>query len=102
MTKLRSRLLVSLVLAAVTLVAVGVDVASARSAKGRSAPWLAATAAGRPSAGPCGGEPDPSGNGSPQPQVKPASLSGVPSTWLANLLIMWRTRSLSAQPHVRR
>lgn len=102
MTKLRSRLLVSLVLAAVTLVAVGVDVASAGPAKGRATPWLAPTATGRPAAGPCGGEPDPSGNGAPKPEVKPARVSGLPGQWLADLWIMWRTRGLSAQPHVRR
>lgn len=102
MTKLRSRLLVSLVLAAVVLVAVGVDVASARPAKGRSVSWLSPVASGRPGTGPCGGEPDPSGSGAPQPLVKPASISGLPSHWLADLWIMWRTRGLSAQPHVKR
>lgn len=102
MTKLRSRLLVSLVLAAVTLVAVGVDVASARPTRGRPAPPVASTAAVRPVAGPCGGEPDPSGNGAPKPEVKPAWVSGLPSPWLADLWIMWKTRSLSAQPRVRR
>lgn len=102
MTKLRSRLLVLLVLAAVALVAFGVDVASARPARGRPAPWVAPTVTIRPGAGPCGGEPDPSGNGSPHGQVKPASLRGLPSTWLTNLWIMWWIRSLPHQPHVRR
>lgn len=104
MTKLRSRLLVSLVLAAVVLVAVGVDVASARPAKGRTPPWQSATsnATIRPGAGSFAGEPDPSGSGSPQPVVKPASSIGLPSHWLANLWIMWRTRSPHAQLPVRR
>lgn len=102
MTKLRSRLLVSLVLAAVVLVAVGVDVASAGSDRGRSSSWVRAATTGRPGAGSFSGEPDPTGSGAPVPVVKPASLSGLPSHWLANLWIMWRAKSQSAQHHARR
>jgi len=104
MTKLRSRLLVSLVLAAVVLVATGAEVASARPAKGRTAPWHAAgaSAISRPGAGSFAGEPDPSGNGSPQPVVKPASMTGLPGHWLANLWIKWRLRSPHAQNPTRR
>lgn len=104
MTKLRSRLLVSLVLAVVVLVAAGVEIASARPARGRTSPGqvLDASAIGRPGAGSFAGEPDPSGNGSPQPVVKPASMTGLPSYWMANLWIKWRTRSPHAQHPTRR
>lgn len=104
MTKLRSRLLVSLVLAAVVLTAVGVDVASAWSARGRTSPWQSPSygATFRPGAGSFAGEPDPTGNGSPQPVVKPASMTGLPSSWLASLWIMLRTRSPHVQQPARR
>lgn len=104
MTKLRSRLLVSLVLAAVVLTAVGVDVASAWPAKGRTPPGLSPSygAMGRPGVGSFTGDPDPTGSGAPQPVVKPASMTGLPSHWLASLWIMWRTRSPYAQHPVRR
>ena len=102
MTKLRSRLLVSLVLAAVVLVAVGVDVASAASARGRKSSWVATVPTGRPGAGSFAGEPDPTGQGAPVPVLKPASMTGLPSHWMANLWIMWKMRSQSAQHHSRR
>lgn len=102
MTKLRSRLLVSLVLAAVALAIVGIDVASARTSARRTSAWQTSYAASRPGAGAYGGEPDPSGNGSPQPSVKPASLSRLPNLWLADIWIKWRMRSQFAQQHARR
>jgi hypothetical protein len=104
MTKLRSRLLVSLVLAAVVLTAVGVDVASAWPARGRTAPGQSPSygAMNRPGVGSLAGEPDPNMGGAPQPVVKPASLTGLPSHWLANLWITWRMRSPQAQLPARR
>ena len=102
MTKLRSRLLVSLVLVAVALAIVGIDVASARAYRSRTPAWQTSYSASRPGAGSYGGEPDPSGNGSPQPVVKPACLSRMPSLWLADIWIKWRMRSQFAQHHARR
>lgn len=100
MTKLRSRLLVSLVLVAVALAIVGIDVASARAYRSRTPAWQTSYSSSRPGAGTYGGEPDPSGNGSPS--VKPASLNRMPSLWLADIWIKWRMRSQFAQHHARR
>ena len=98
MTKLRSRLLVSLVLTAVALAAVGIDVASARSSKGKLS-WsgLSSGAASRPGVGKFAGEPDPSGSGSPQPSVKPAWMTPAPSPGLAHLWIQWWMRTQLGQ-----
>jgi hypothetical protein len=98
MTTLRSRLLVSLVLTAVLLAAVGIDVASARTSKG-SITWrgLGSTATSRPGIGSYSGEPDPSGNGAPQPSVKPAWMTPAPSSGLAHLWIQWWMRTQLGQ-----
>ena len=98
MTKLRSRLLVALVLTAASLAAVGIDVASAGTAK-RTSLWqgLGSTAASRPGIGKFAGEPDPSGNGAPQPSVKPAWMSPAPSPGLAHLWIQWWMRTQLGQ-----
>jgi hypothetical protein len=98
MTKLRSRLLVSLVLTAVALAAVGIDVASARATK-RSLPWngLSSGATSRPGIGRYAGEPDPSGSGSPQPSVKPAWMTPAPNSGLAHLWIQWWMRTQLGQ-----
>jgi hypothetical protein len=97
MTKFRSRLLVSLVLAAVALAAVGIDVASASTARHTGPPWRASTTAPRPNSGPFAGEPDPSGSGAPIPLIKPASLTPMPAMWMAQLWIQWRIRSQFSQ-----
>lgn len=98
MTKLRSRLLVSLVLTAVALAAVGIDVASARAAKPIQS-WLSSgsAAASRPGIGRFAGEPDPSGNGAPQPSVKPAWMTPAPSTGVPHLLMQWWMRTQLGQ-----
>ncbi|MCC6348901.1 MAG: hypothetical protein IT347_04815 [Candidatus Eisenbacteria bacterium] len=102
MTKLRSRLLVSLVLAAVAIAIAGIEAASARPSERRSLPAPTSFTSSRPGAGSFGGEPDPTGNGSPQPSVKPASLVGLPNFWLLDYWIKWRMRSHHAQRHARR
>lgn len=99
MTKLRSRLLVSLVLVAVALAIVGIDVASARAYRSRTPAWQTSYTASRPGAGAFNGDPDPNGNGAPS--VKPASLSRMPNLWLADIWIKWRIRSQFAQQHAR-
>jgi len=99
MTKLRSRLLVSLVLTAVALAAVGIDVASAKPSK-RNSPWVGSGsgATSRPGIGAYAGEPDPSGSGAPQPSVKPAWMTPVPNTGrLADLWIQWWMRTKLGQ-----
>jgi hypothetical protein len=101
MTKLRSRLLVPLVLAAVALAAVGIDVASARTSR-RNTPWNGTGATSRPGIGSFAGEPDPSPSGAPLPSVKPAHMTPAPNLWLAQLLIQWRTKSQFGQHHSRR
>ena len=91
-------LLVSLVLTAVALAAVGIDVASARAAK-RSLPWngLSSGATSRPGIGSYAGEPDPSGSGAPQPSVKPAWMTPAPNSGLAHLWIQWWMRTQLGQ-----
>ena len=98
MTKLRSRLLVALVLTAVSLAAVGIDVASAWTTKGKL-PWQGSgsTATSRPGIGKFAGEPDPSGNGAPQPSVKPAWMTPAPSPGLSHLWIQWWMRTQLGQ-----
>ena len=101
MTKHRSSLLVSLVLAAVALAAVGIDVSSAGTLD-RTPAWRAPSTTSRPGAGPFVGEPDPSGSGAPIPLVKPAALTPTPNLWMAQLWIQWKTRGQFAQHHSRR
>jgi hypothetical protein len=98
MTKLRSRLLVSLVLTAVALAAVGIDVASAQTSKSNIT-WrgLGSSAASRPGIGRYAGEPDPSGSGAPQPSVKPAWMTPAPNSGLAHLWIQWWMRTQLGQ-----
>lgn len=98
MTKLRNRLLVLLVLAAVGIAAAGIGVASARSFQRRPASWQATASTIRPAPGPCAGEPDPSGSGAPHPVVKPALLAPQPNLWLAQLWMHWKTRGQFVHP----
>jgi hypothetical protein len=101
MTKLRSRLLVTLVLAAVALAAVGIDVASARASR-RNSPWSSGGVTSRPRIGSFVGEPDPSGSGAPLPVVKPAYMTPAPNLWMAQLWIQWRMRSQIGQHQPKR
>ena len=87
MTKLRSRLLVSLVLVAVALAIVGIDVASARAYRSRTPAWQTSYSSSRPGAGSYSGEPDQPGNGAPA--VKPVCLNQLPNLWLADIWIKW-------------
>lgn len=102
MTKLRSRLLVTLVLAAVVLAAVGIDIAAAGTFQRRLPPLRMSPAVTRAGVGSYAGEPDPTGSGAPSPSVKPASMTYVPGQWLTWLWIQWRTRGQFAQPQLRR
>lgn len=100
MTKLRSRLLVALVLAAVALAAAGIDAASAGPNQKRDQAWRSSRLVTRAGAGSFG-EPDPTGSGAPIPVVKPSSMTGVPGHWLAQLWIQWKSRSPFAQQRSR-
>lgn len=100
MTKLRSRLLVTLVLAAVALTTVGIEAAMARAPKRRTpSAWAQPSAVTRPGAGSFSGEPDPSGSGAPATDVKPASLTTAPGVWLSQMWLRWRTRNLVGPTH---
>jgi hypothetical protein len=103
MTKLRNRLLVTLVLAAVSLAALGTGVASARTPQRRN-PSLGGTAStSRPGMGRFSGEPDPNGGGAPVPPIDKTAMQPVlPGLWVAQLWIQWRTLSPNAQQHSRR
>lgn len=99
MTKLRNRLLASLVLAAVLLSSVGVQIAAARPSQRRHPSGTTTqTALIRPGAGSFSGEPDaPGPNGAPMPSVKPASLGTLPGSWLWQMWIRWKSRDHFAQ-----
>lgn len=100
MTKLRIRLLVALVLAAVMLAGVGIEVASARQrTRQDSSPGTAARMT-RPGVGRFAGEPDPSGSGAPVPTVKPASLTSQPGLWILHRWFQWRARGQYDQHHL--
>lgn len=99
MTMLRNRLLVTLVLAAVSLAAFGTGVASARTPLRRNPTWVGTATTSRPSPGRFTGEPDPSGSGSPCPP-KTTNLVGTaptPGLWWVQQWIQWRTGSPVAQ-----
>jgi len=87
MTKLRSRLLVTLILAAVMLSAVGPGVARAdsnrQSGSRTSAPWSS------PTVRPLSGEPDAGGLSSPTPKSSPTWVAPLISPWVLELWIKW-------------
>ena len=96
MTKFCSRLLVALVLAGVVLAVCGAGYAPDRSSRWSHPSGTSPAVFQRPGAGSCSGEPDGSGQGAPQPVVKPSSLvSTSPSFWLAQLWLQWRLRGQS-------
>ncbi len=99
MTKLCSRLLVSLVLAAVVAVTCGFGFAPAHRSPWSSRSGDTPTAFQRPGVGTFSGEPDGTGQGAPQPVVKPSSMFPTsPNYWLAQLWIRWRFRG-QFEPH---
>jgi hypothetical protein len=98
MTKLRNRLLVTLVLAAVLLAALGTGVVSARTLQRRNPSLGGTVTTPRPGTGWYSGEPDPSGQGAPCPPKvdKPAMIVPAPGLWVAQWWIQWRTQSSNA------
>lgn len=90
MTKLRNRLLISLVLVALMLPALGVGLAHARFS-GQRYPTPTAPSAGYSGSGAFGcGEPDNSNNGAPPPKMTTASSIGhVGTSWFVQLWLQW-------------
>jgi hypothetical protein len=95
MTTLRSRLLSTLVLAAVILSALGTGAASARTFQRRVSPVGSNAAAPRPGMGRFTGEPDPSGSGAPTPpNVEKTSLVlPSPGLWLVQRWLQWKIQN---------
>lgn len=106
MTTLRNRLLVTLVLAAVLMSALGTGVASARTIQRRGSASVNTAGSVRPGVGPCAGEPDPVPSGAPMPpQILKTStqrVSSNPGLWMLQLWIQMRARSPFAQQLGRR
>ena len=87
MTKLRSRLLITLILAAVMLSASGSAIAGTPS--GHESDSRTSSTWSRPSVRPLSGEPDSGGLSSPQPKVNPTWVDPVSSPWLLQILVRW-------------
>jgi hypothetical protein len=103
MTTLRSRLLITLVLAAVLLSALG-TVASARTFQRQGSPAGGSAVATRPGMGRFSGEPDPNGGGAPCPPKieKTSMVMTPPGIWLVQRWLQWRLRSPYTQAHSKR
>jgi hypothetical protein len=91
MTKSHSRLLVTLVLAAVYLTAFGVGTGHARSQPLGAASPVASSP--RPGIGPYSGEPDTGGQSAPTPKVNPTFLVPGIYSWMPQLWIHWSWRA---------
>lgn len=88
MIKLRSSLIVTVLLAATLIVALGAEVAVAARFQDRGAPVSAKTPVRR-SVGPCTGEPDNGNNGAPIKSTTPSFLSPTGTSWLTDLVSQW-------------
>lgn len=99
MTTLRSRLLMTLLLAAVTFSVLGAGVASALTLQRHYTPRVGGSATSRPGMGRFTGEPDPSGNGAPCPPIveKTSIVLPSPGLWLAQRWLQWRLQSPDPQ-----
>jgi hypothetical protein len=95
MTKLRNRLLATLVLAAVLLTVLGPGPAMAKGPGGTKSPPGLSSSAPRPGLGPLAGEPDPNQSGAPVPKVTPQAIVGpgtsgwVQQLWITLALKVW-------------
>ncbi len=91
MIKLRSSLLVTMVLAATLCAVLGPDVASAAKNQSRSGGASGKTPIRRV-VGPCTGEPDNGNNGSPIKLTTPTFVGPAGTTWLQGLVSQWAWR----------
>lgn len=100
MTTLRSRLLMTLLLAAVMLSVLGTGVSSALTFQRRSYTPVGNGATPRSGyTGRFSGEPDPNGSGAPNPPIieKTRLVPSTPGLWLAQRWLQWRLQSLDPQ-----
>lgn len=88
MIKLRSSILVTLVLAAVLCAVLGPDVASAARFRNRGSGDSGKSPVRR-TIGPCTGEPDNGNNGSPIKVTTPTLLGPAGTPWLQGVVSQW-------------